>query len=99
VDNKELKLHINKQTAKMSWKELERAYAQGRVIYLDPTLDMIDTAVSFINDDKVAIESYTSEKKLWKVCDEQAGLWAEKEITFWSVCIPPFVLIQESATG
>ena len=41
----ELHDKINRETARVKWDELERHFAQGNVIYVSESLDLIDVAM------------------------------------------------------
>jgi len=75
---KDTELHdkINRETARVGWDELERHFAQGNVIYVSETLDLIDVAVRISHDDKESITRWMSEGKIAKVsamCRPRAG--------------------------
>src|SRR5690554_6148842 len=43
----DLRQHLNGETARIAWRELERHFARGAVVTVDPGLDLIDVAVFF----------------------------------------------------
>lgn len=94
--DKDTELHdkINRETARVGWDELERHFAQGNVIYVSETLDLIDVAVRISHDDKESITRWMGEGKIAKVSDVQAQSWAAGEVGLWASVVHPFILVQ-----
>jgi hypothetical protein len=90
----ELAQKINRETARLPWSELERHFAQGNVVYVSETLDLIDVAVRISHDDKESISRWMSEGKVAKVTDAQAQSWALTDAVLWASVVSPFVLVQ-----
>ena len=93
---KDTELHdkINRETARVGWDELERHFAQGNVIYVSETLDLIDVAVRISHDDKESITRWMGEGRVAKVSDVQAQSWAAGEVGLWASVVHPFILVQ-----
>jgi len=83
------------ETAKMAWKELERFFASGSLISINPELDLVEVAVSIANDDKPLVAQWLAEGRVAKVSDEQALAWNETELVLWTVVVKPWILVQE----
>lgn len=83
------------QTAKISWPELERFFAAGKLIYIALDLDLIEVGSALMRDDKNAFEAWTTQGLVHPVNDEQAMAWAETKPTFWACALAPWVLIQD----
>jgi hypothetical protein len=90
----ELRIKINRETARLPWSELERHFAQGTVVYVSEELDLVDVAVRISHDDRDNIGRWMAEGKLGKVSDLQAQTWTEGEATLWTAVVSPFVLVQ-----
>ena len=86
---------LNKETAKLSWNELERHFARGSVIKIEQGEDLIETAVLFANDDAKAIENKISKGLVSNASIDDAKTWNERQSEFWAVVVAPFVLVQE----
>jgi len=93
--NEELLTRLNKETAKLSWNELERHFARGSVIKVEQGEDLIKTAVLFANDDAKAIEDKLSQGLVVNSTMDDAKTWNERQSEFWAVVVAPFVLVQE----
>lgn len=82
------------QTAKISWEELQRYFAAGSVIYVEPGLDLIDVGIALIQDNKNAFSEWTNNQRVYPASDEQAQSWIEKPTTLWASVVSPWVLVQ-----
>jgi hypothetical protein len=86
---------INLETARISWKELERFFAGGRIISVVDHLDMIRVAQLMASDDVTAISAMLEKKEIGKVTDEQARIWSDSEASLWAVVVNPWILVQQ----
>jgi hypothetical protein len=89
------KAKLNLETAQVAWTELQRFFAQGAVIWVDESLDLIDVAHCMAQDDSKAIRHWMRSKVLSQVSDEQAKKWLSEEAWLWSVVVRPLVLVQQ----
>lgn len=92
--DEELRLKINRETARLPWSELERHFAQGNVVYVSEALDLVDVAVRISHDDRESIARWMNEGKVAKVSDAQAQSWALTDAVVWASVVSPFVLVQ-----
>ena len=90
----DLRTKVNRETARLPWAELERHFAQGTVIYVSETLDLVDVAVRISHDDKDSIARWMADGKIGKVTDLQAQTWTETDAALWTSVVSPFVLVQ-----
>jgi hypothetical protein len=88
------KSKLNLETAQVAWTELQRFFAQGSVIWVDDSLDLIDVAHCIAQDDTGAIQNWMDKKLLERVQDEQAKLWLSDDTWLWSVVVRPLILVQ-----
>ena len=86
---------INLETARISWKELERFFAGGRIISVVDHLDMIRVAQLMASDDVTTISAMLEKKEIGKVTDEQARIWSDSEASLWAVVVNPWILVQQ----
>ncbi len=86
---------FNRETAKIQWHELQRFYASDAVIAVAQGTDLIDVAVQFSDDNKIAVEQWLEGGQIFRVTDQQAANWHDGNITLWSVVVAPWVLVQE----
>lgn len=97
----ELMTKLNKETAKISWEELQRFYATGAVIVVKQGNDLIDVACQFSQDDSDKVGQLLADGSIYKPTDKDAVQWNELQIVLWAVVVAPWVLVQEikAATG
>ena len=90
-----LRTKINRETAKMPWKGLQRFFAQGRIVLVDQGLDLVEIAALASDDRFGELEVRMSEGRIAKVSDEQARRWLESDALLWTVVVKPWVFVQE----
>ena len=95
LSDADLRQKLNRETAKISWHELQRAYAQGRLLWLSREMDLVETGLWFIRDRAASIQDCLEAGRIVKVTDEHAQRWLEANTLFWALVIAPWVLIQE----
>lgn len=94
----DLRIKINRETARLPWSELEKHFAQGNVVYVSPELDLVDVALRVSHDDKDSISRWMDEGKVARVSDVQAATWAAADSQVWASVVSPFVLVQPEKT-
>jgi hypothetical protein len=94
---KDLELHakVNRETARLPWTELLKHFAQGNVVWVANSLDLVDVAVRVSHDDKANISQWMNSGLLAKVSDQQAAEWLETNAQLWASVVSPFILVQE----
>jgi hypothetical protein len=92
----ELRTQLNAETGKLAWKELERHFARGVVIWVAADLDLVEVAAGFVRDDKPAVERWLTEGRVARANSEHAEEWHRRQPVFWAVVAAPWVLVQES---
>lgn len=85
---------INMETAKISWKDLERFFAGGRLISVIESIDMIRVAQLMEADDVNAIQTMIEKREIERLTDEQAKIWADANPELWAVVVKPWILVQ-----
>jgi len=95
----ELRARLNGETGKLVWPELERHFARGVVIKVTNDLDLIEVAMTVIDDDKVVVAEWMEQKKIGHPSLDDARDWVERQPAFWAVVVAPWVLIQEVKGG
>lgn len=92
---KNLAQQLNLETGKISWSDLQRYFAAGRLLLLDDELDLVETAALFVKDDASAVEALLGDSKLKPATTEQARDSQKVDSLFWAVVVAPWVLAQE----
>lgn len=91
----DLRLKVNRETARLPWTELLKHFAQGNVVWIADSLDLVDVAVRISHDDKANIGKWMEAALLAKVSDEQAQRWLESNAELWACVVSPFILVQQ----
>jgi hypothetical protein len=86
---------LNAQTGRISWTELQRHFARGVVIVVDPDLDLIDVAARMVEDNTDPIRHWTEMGRLARADTGHAKSWEASQAQFWAVVVAPWVLVQE----
>ncbi|MFK0570812.1 DUF2288 domain-containing protein [Endozoicomonas sp.] len=89
------KAKLNQETSQITWSELQRYFAQGVVLCVDDSLDLIEAGYQISVDSKSVIEAWVEQGLLGAVSDEQAQSWFEEDPELWAVVVRPWVLVQE----
>ncbi|MEJ2060858.1 MAG: DUF2288 domain-containing protein [Gammaproteobacteria bacterium] len=91
----ELHDQLNAGTGKIEWTELERHFARGVVVKVDPALDLVEVAACMVRDDTESLRTWMSDGSVAKATEDDARAWGERQPLFWAVVTAPWVLIQE----
>ena len=89
------KAKIVSETAKINWKELETFFAQGKLILIDGSLDLIDVAFAISSDNAEQVSQWMQSELILKDFTQKAIAFEKDNKELWSVVIKPWVLIQE----
>lgn len=90
----ELRDKVNRETARLPWTELLKHFAQGNVVWVANSLDLVDVAVRISHDDKANISQWMAAGLLARVSDQQAQEWLETNAQLWASVVSPFILVQ-----
>ena len=85
---------INSETAKIPWLELQRFFAAGKVMLVAPELDLVDVAYALQRDEVEQVRTWSENKQIAPVSDDQAKDWIASEELLWAVVVKPWVLVQ-----
>ena len=88
------KAKIVAETAKAPWNELEILYAQGKLILVCSSLDLVEVAYQLSVDNTDKTQQWIKAGKLLRDFTEQAKTFSTNNTDLWCVVIKPWVLIQ-----
>ncbi len=94
-DRELIRARINSETAKMPWRDLQRFFAAGKVMWTASELDLVEVACAIQEDDVNQVRNWTESGKLAGVTNDQARQWFETDSSLWTVVIKPWLLVQE----
>lgn len=92
--NLPLKERLNLQTAHISWPEIERFFARGRVLDVAADLDLIEVAAALSEDNIEKFNHWTETGKVRHLADDTAKQWVVNDENLWAVVIAPWVIVQ-----
>jgi len=96
LNHQELMAYLNQQTGKITWQELQPYFAKGSLLALQSGFDMIEIAMSLIQDDKTTILPLIEGQVLGQLNDLTAQSLQPND-AFWGLVVAPWVLIQPIA--
>ncbi|MFM0322409.1 DUF2288 domain-containing protein [Caballeronia glebae] len=83
------------ETAQIGWSELERFFAQGKLIWVKRDLDLVSVAEAVANDDKQQVAQWLSGGLIERMQVETAADVAARDPQLWAVVLSPWVCVQE----
>jgi hypothetical protein len=86
---------LNAQTARISWPELARHFARGRLLVLANGQDLTAVAAKMVRDEAGEFEQHLSRNQVRFASDHDAIDWQSRQPEFWAVVVAPWVMIQE----
>lgn len=89
-----LKDQLNRETAQIHWRELQRFFASGNALAVAPNLDLIAVASTLAEDRAEQVKQWLTQGLLGQVSDQQAQVWYEDDVLVWALVIRPWVLVQ-----
>ena len=88
---------LNRETARIRWRELQTHFAAGRLVLGARELDLLQAAQACARDDSAQVAAWMHNGQLGPVSDDQARQWQAEDAQFWALVIKPWVLIQPVA--
>jgi len=86
---------IAKYTGEVLWSYLAPHCRKGKLLWVDPALDLAEVARAFVIDDTLTVAGWLGNGDLVRVGELHAAQWAESPQEFRAVVVTPFVLCQE----
>jgi hypothetical protein len=83
------------ETAKIDWQDLERFFAQGKLLAVARDLDLVSVAEAIANDNSEQITQWLSAGLVERMQAATAGDYAARKPELWAVVVSPWVCVQE----
>jgi hypothetical protein len=93
-DDALIRAKLNTETAEIRWSELQRFFAAGQALRVDPNLDLIDVAFAFQQDNTEQVKCWLQQEQVSPVNNTQAREWFSQDSKLWAVVVKPWVLVQ-----
>jgi hypothetical protein len=91
----ELLAHLNQETGRMAWADVEPHFARGVVVKVSAELDLVKVAAAMTIDDKENFVHWMQTGQVARASSEDAIRWQETQAEFWAVVVAPWVVVQE----
>ena len=88
------KAKVNLETSLIHWKELQRFFAAGLAINVEPALDLVEVAYQFSIDNKDQVQNWLEQQLIAAVSDQQAQNWYQQDSEVWAVVVTLWILVQ-----
>jgi len=85
------------ETASITWTELQPFFARGALLWVEPTLDLIEVAQAVAENDAAKVSTWLGTGEVGKVAEALALELVERDPTLWAVVVAPWVLVQDRA--
>ncbi|MFP3506919.1 DUF2288 domain-containing protein [Burkholderia sp. SIMBA_062] len=85
------------ETAKIDWCDLERFFAQGKLLSVARDLDLVSVAEAIAGDDAQQVTHWLSSGLVARMPAETAADFAARNPELWAVVVSPWVCVQERA--
>lgn len=87
------------ETATAPWRELQRFFAQGAVVSVDPGLDLVEVGLAMSRDRAGPFQAWLGVGQVTLTTDAQARAWFDSDAHLWTLVIKPWILVQELDPG
>jgi len=85
---------LEKYTGTVDWQYLKPHFKSGALLYVDPTLSLVEVGRAFTDDDTEAVANWRGSGDIVVPSDLHANFWEESGTTFNALVVSPFVLAQ-----
>ncbi len=85
------------ETAKIDWQDLERFFAQGKLLSVARDLDLVSVAEAIASDNSAVVTQWLSSGLVERMQAETAADYAARKPELWAVVVSPWVCVQERA--
>jgi hypothetical protein len=85
------------ETATAPWRELQRFFAQGVVVWVAPGLNLIEVGLAMSGDRADQFRAWLDSGQAALATDEQARAWLDADVHLWTLVVRPWILVQEMA--
>ncbi|WP_322015818.1 DUF2288 domain-containing protein [Paraburkholderia sp. J12] len=83
------------ETAKIDWQDLERFFAQGKLLSVARDFDLVSVAEAIASDDTERVTQWLSAGHVERMQAATAADYADRKPELWAVVVSPWVCVQE----
>ena len=88
---------LHSETALMHWSDLQRFFAQGKVLHVENSLDLVQVAIWLAEDSVGELAPFIESNSIASPSNDQARSWYNNNVELWTVVVAPYVLVQQQA--
>lgn len=88
------KQKLNLETAVIPWKELQLCFAQGKLLIVEPSTDLINTASFVAENCTNTLSSLIDDNKIAFATPEWITRHCQEDTELWAVVVAPYVIAQ-----
>lgn len=85
------------ETAIIEWKALERFWAKGDLIWVDPSLDLIEVASAMAENRSETVAKWRNDGTVVPLTAEHALDLSHTFAPIWAVVVSPFIVVQKKS--
>lgn len=85
---------LEKYTGTVDWQYLKPHFENGALLYIDPSLSLVEVGEAFTRDDTEAVANWRGSGDIVVPSELHAEYWEKSEATFFALVVSPFVLAQ-----
>ena len=85
------------ETAVTTWESVQRFFARGALLWVEPSLDLIEVAQAIAENRHEQFAAWQASGAVGKLSDTKAAELNEHRPEIWAVVVSPWVLIQVRA--
>jgi hypothetical protein len=93
--NQSTQQKLHSETALMHWADLQKFFAQGKILYVDNSLDLVEMAVLFADDLADELAPHLLSELIVQPSNQLAKRWYDAKVELWTVVVAPYVLVQQ----
>ena len=86
---------LKDECAAVFYKEVEKFFAKGMLVFVAEDLDIIKVAMAIAADDTEQIQQWIAGEQVLRVHDEFAKKWSANNEVMMAITAVPCVLVQE----
>lgn len=83
------------ETAKIDWQDLERFFAQGKLLAVARDLDLVSIAEAIASDNSEQVTQWLSAGLVERMQASTAADYAARKPELWAVVVSPWICVQE----
>lgn len=83
------------ETAKIDWQDLERFFAQGKLLSVARDLDLVSVAEAIASDNAEPVTQWLSAGLVERMQAATAADYAARKPELWAVVVSPWICVQE----